>query len=113
MDYSLIPNTHRFHCYKDCSVIYLITVNRIHDFVLSNGYRSIPEIYYAIYIIWCLLGYICSCFLHTLDRLVRGYKLSRLNIIISEESYRNVFKTGFIIIHVYCSIKCGEHNVDR
>ena len=31
---------------------------------------------------------------------------------ISEESYRNVFKTGFIIIHVYCSIKCREHNVD-
>ena len=30
----------------------------------------------------------------------------------SEESYRNVFKTGFIIIHVYCSIKCREHNVD-
>jgi hypothetical protein len=30
-----------------------------------------------IYIIWCLLGYICSCFLHTLDRLVHGYKLSR------------------------------------
>ena len=29
------------------------------------------------YAIWCLLGYICSCFLHTLDRLVRGYKLSR------------------------------------
>jgi hypothetical protein len=25
---------------------------------------------------WCLLGYICSCFLHTLNRLVRGYKLS-------------------------------------
>ena len=24
-----------------------------------------------------MLGYICSCFLHTLDRLVRGYKLSR------------------------------------
>ena len=23
---------------------------RIHDFVLSNGYRSIPEIHYAIYI---------------------------------------------------------------
>ena len=43
--------------------------------MLSNGYRSIPEIHYAIYIIWCLLGYICSCFLHTLDRLVRGYKL--------------------------------------
>jgi hypothetical protein len=30
------------------------------------------------YAIWCLLGYICSCFLHTLERLVRGYKLSRL-----------------------------------
>ena len=45
--------------------------------MLSNGYRSIPEIHYTIYIIWCLLGYICSCFLHTLDRLVRGYKLSR------------------------------------
>ena len=29
------------------------------------------------YAIWCLLGYICSCFLHTLDRLVRGYTLSR------------------------------------
>ena len=27
------------------------------------------------YAIWCLLGYICSCFIHTLDRLVRGYKL--------------------------------------
>ena len=35
-------------------------------------------IYYTTYIIWCLLGYICSCFLHTLDRLVRGYTLSRL-----------------------------------
>ena len=34
---------------------------------------------------------------------------------ISEESYRNVFKTDIIIIHVhvYCSIKCREHNVDR
>jgi hypothetical protein len=29
------------------------------------------------YAIWCLLGYICSCFLHTLDRLVRRYTLSR------------------------------------
>ena len=33
------------------------------------------------YAIWCLLGYICSCFLHTLDRLVLGYKLSRFCIL--------------------------------
>ena len=44
---------------------------------------------------------------------IKIYKVTHLaNIIISEESYRNVFKTGFIIIHVYCSIKCHEHNVD-
>ena len=29
------------------------------------------------YAIWGLLGYICSCFLHTLDRLVHGYILLR------------------------------------
>ena len=46
---------------------------------------------------------------------IKIYKVTRwqIYIIISEESYRNVFKTGFIIMHVYCSIKCPEHNVDR
>jgi hypothetical protein len=43
---------------------------------------------------------------------IKIYKVTHLaNIIISEESYRNVFKTGFIIIHVYLILSSFCHHI--
>ena len=53
-----------------------------------------------IYIIWCLLGYICSCFLHTLDRLVRGYKLSRF-CTLPRKSRRFIAREQKLVYSIY------------
>jgi hypothetical protein len=52
----------------------------------------------------CLLGYICSCFLHTLDRLVRGYKLSRF-CTLPRKSRRFIARTQKLVY----SISTGKH----
>ena len=46
--------------------------------------------------IWCLLGYICSCFLHTLDRLVRDFVLYRE----SREGLQDANKSWFTVTEI-------------
>jgi hypothetical protein len=64
------------------------------------------------YAIWCLLGYICSCFLHTLDWLVRGYKLSRF-CTLPRKSRRFIAREQKLVystlITQYCDIFCAIH----
>ena len=70
--------------YLTNKVLLKINYVNLHDPQINYVYMTLccltdidlyQKIHYAIY--RCLLGYICSFFSHTLDRLVRGYKLSR------------------------------------
>jgi hypothetical protein len=49
---------------------------RIHDFVLSNGYLSIPQNTLRYMVFASLYN---TCFLHILERLVHGYKCCTLS----------------------------------